>query len=66
MYKAILSLHAFPGCNTTSSISGKGKITFFNFTKNDAGFMLAVTELGNSPDILTDLMAKFEKGLCRI
>jgi hypothetical protein len=64
--KALPGMHAFSGCDTTSSFCGKGKKTFFKFMKKDAAFMSAMTDLGERLDIPTDLLADCEKGVCCI
>ena len=64
--KALLGFHAFSGCDTVSSFSGKGKKTFFKVLKSSEVFTNAMTHLGDKLDIEEKLLRDCERGLCQV
>lgn len=66
MCKALVGLHAFSGCDSISSFSGKGKRTMYSLVKKHPDCLTAVQELGNSFEVSEGLIHKLETFVCRL
>ena len=51
MYRILPALHAFTGCDSTSSFFSTGKEKPFKLAKSNRDLVLALADLGISPDV---------------
>ena len=63
---ALLSLHAFTGCDTVSAFTGKGKLKAMKVMCADASFVHLFTSLGNQWDLQETQMLKIEEFVCKL
>jgi hypothetical protein len=62
---SLIGLHAFTGCDSTSSFHGKGKATFFHLVKENDRFVMALTQLGQSFNVESELISPLEALVCQ-
>lgn len=55
MSQSLIGLHAFSGCDTVSSLKGKGKKTVFNLTKNSETLQIMFSKLGKDFNLSEEL-----------
>ena len=63
---ALLSLHAFTGCDTTSAFKGIGKLKPLKILENNNEYKKVFSELGNECTITQDTKDKLEAFTCAI
>ena len=63
MNQALLGMHAFIGCDTVSSFSGRGKLSSLRILENSSRFQSAFTELGDEP-LLSDELFQSWRSSC--
>ena len=64
--KAILSMHAFTGCDTVSAFSGKGKVKPLKVLLKNSDYINAFAEIGNAPGLEGDQLNVIEQFVCDI
>ena len=63
---SLLGLHAFCGCDTTSSFKGKGHIGPIKLIKKFPRFMKPLAQIGNQWNVPTSLVDELEELTCAI
>ena len=63
--KALLSLHAFTGCDSTSAFKGKGKVRALKHLLKDKDMLQAFAALGNQWSVPDDI-SQLEKLTCKL
>ena len=61
---ALIGIHAYTGCDTTSAFAGKGKASALKFVTNNREFRNTFTQLGQEWDLSSELMDKLECFTC--
>jgi len=62
--EALIGLHSFTGCDTTSAFAGRGKLGALKILKSDSSARQMFTELGQSWTVPDDLYTKIERFTC--
>ena len=62
--RALIGMHAYTGCDTTSAFAGKGKASALKFVTNNREFRNTFTQLGQEWDLSSELMDKLECFTC--
>ena len=62
--KALLSLHAFTGCDTTSAFCGKGKVKPLKTMLKNSSYINAFAVVGNEPEILESNFQILKQFVC--
>ena len=63
---ALLGIHAFTGCDSTSAFKGKGKIRPMKLILKSPSFCSAFSKLGDSWQISDELVTEIEKFVCSV
>ena len=63
---SLLGLHAFCGCDTTSSFKGKGHVGPIKLIKKFPRFMKPLAQIGNQWNVPTSLVDELEELTCAI
>ena len=63
---AIPGLHAFTGCDSVSSFSGKGKLSVFKLMKKDEEYRKAFEQIGQTLDIPEETQETLERFVCQL
>ena len=61
---ALLALHAFCGCDSTSAFKGKGHVGPIKLIKKSPRFLRPLSQLGNSWDLDDRLIDELEEFTC--
>lgn len=64
--KALLALHAFTGCDTTSAFKGKGKVRAIKWLLKDTIILNALSKLGDTWALSDDVISGLERLVCRL
>jgi len=62
--RALIGIHAYTGCDTTSAFAGKGKASALKLVTNNREIKNTFTELGQEWDLSSELMNKLECVTC--
>jgi len=63
---ALLGLHAFTGCDSTSALKGKGKLKGIKGIETDESFQRAFSKLGDSWEVDEKVMEELERVTCML
>ena len=66
VYKALLGMHAFTGCDTVGAFTGKGKIRALTILKANAEFKEAFAQLGVQWNLPPNSHVKLEEFVCKL
>jgi len=64
--KALLSLHAFTGCDTTSTFVRQSKVKSMKLLQKNSNFIRVFCRLGNDNNVHEDDFSALEKFVCRM
>ena len=64
--KALLGLHAFTGCDSTSAFKGKGKVRAIKWMLKDEKILKAAAALGNDWTLSDDIISGLQRLTCRL
>ncbi len=64
--RALLGMHAFSGCDSTSLFSGRSKKGFYDVLTRNTEFCEAMTQLGDNENVTPGLFKSCEAGLCEV
>ena len=64
--KALLGLHAFTGCDSTSAFKGKGKVRAIKYMLKDDIILKAAAKLGDDWKLTDDVVIGMERLTCRL
>jgi len=62
--EALIGLHVFTGCDSTSSFKGKGKKQPLQVLSKNVDYVSAFTELGSVWELAPNTIAKLERFVC--
>ena len=62
--RALIGMHAYTGCDTTSAFAGKGKASALKFLTNSREIKYTFLELGQEWDLSPELMDRLEAFTC--
>ena len=65
-YDALVGLHAFTGCDSVSSVSGKGKVPALRLMRKNTSFIDLFSKLGRSLTVSDELFTEIEKFVCEL
>ncbi|KAI3381643.1 hypothetical protein SNEBB_009797, partial [Seison nebaliae] len=63
---SLLGLHAYTGCDSISSFSGRGKLTALKLLKDNANFQETFKQLGQDWTVSVELLTNLEIFTCRL
>ena len=63
---ALLGLHAYTGCDSVSSFSGRGKLTALKLLQNNVNFQDTFKQLGQDWPLSGELLANLQIFTCRL
>ena len=63
---ALLGLHAFTGCNSTSAFKGKGKVKAIKLLQKKENYQMVFARLGEEWDINEDLLSALSEFTCAL
>ena len=66
IYDSLLGLHAFSGCDSVSSFSGKGKMKAFKLMYSKAEHIRTFKELGTTLPVTEELHSRLERFTCAL
>ena len=61
---ALLSLHAYTGCDSTSAFKGKGKVKAVKVLQQKPAFVHALVQLGDTDDVQEQVTDDLESFTC--
>ena len=64
--KALPSIHALSGCDSTSCFSGFGKVKFYKTVRSDERFLTAASLLGENDEIPDTVVNVLEEFVCKL
>ena len=64
--KALVSLHAFTGCDTVSAFSGRGKVSALNLLAKESRYIELFKSIGESWDVSAEISSGVEEFVCKL
>ena len=64
--KALLALHAFTGCDSTSAFKGKGKVKAIKIILKDEQILDALASVGNDWRVSQDILNELQRLTCKL
>ena len=63
---ALLGIHAFTGCDSTSAFKGKGKVKAIRLPKKKENYQRLFSRLGDECDVSNDLLSALLEFICAL